>query len=103
MPRESPCRSCGACCAVLPVLFPDHEGSTVPLDLREVALPGHSRMRRNPHGGCIAFQGDVGRFTGCGIYDDRPVPCRAFEPSTSEEPNPYCDAARASFGLPLLR
>jgi Fe-S-cluster containining protein len=49
---------------------------------------------------CIALQGEVGGRVNCGIYEDRPSPCRDFEASfeTGVE-NPRCAIARASKGL----
>ena len=87
---------------MLPVLFPDHEGARVPAAMRTAAMRDHSRMRRAGSGACIAFEGEVGSWTGCSIYDDRPVPCSAFEPSTAQEPTRWCDEARARHGLPPL-
>ena len=69
----------------------------------EPTLPDHARMRRREDGGCIALEGTAGEATACRIYDARPTPCRAFEPSTAQQVNPYCDAAREQVGLPPLR
>jgi len=97
---ESVCLACGACCAALRVSFPEGDGLRVPTELTVVTTPGHQRMRRQPSGACTALRGTVGQGTTCAIYAQRPEPCRAFEPSTPEVPNPYCDEARATFGLP---
>jgi hypothetical protein len=71
--------------------------------MTEPASPGHTRMRRRHDGACIALDGTPGAFTTCTIHPDRPEPCRAFDPSTAERINPYCDDARAQIGLPPLR
>ncbi len=96
------CRPCGACCALLPVSFPAHEGATVPSDLTQPAQPEHLRMLRGESGACVALEGAPGAPTACAIYRDRPVVCRDFEPSRPGAPNVHCDEARARLGLSAL-
>ncbi len=49
---------------------------------------------------CTALVGTVGVDTRCSIYAQRPDNCEAFAASWSAgEANPYCDAARARYGL----
>ena len=99
----NPCLNCGACCMVLPVSFPDADGAQVPRNLiAPDVLPGHTKMRRRPDGACIALRGSAPDSPRCSIYKRRPVGCRAFQPSTTETPNPYCDDSRRRFGLAPL-
>lgn len=100
---SDPCRPCGACCAILRVHFPGTDGPQVPTCLVEPTLRDHARMKRREDGACIALEGEPGRFTSCTIHSVRPEPCRAFNHSTTEAINPYCDEARARLGLSLLR
>jgi len=52
---------------------------------------------------CVALQGRVGNLVECGIYENRPSPCRDFEPSfEGGEKNSRCDKARAAHGLAPL-
>jgi Fe-S-cluster containining protein len=101
--KDHPCRPCGACCAFLRIHFPRGDGPHVPRQLTEPTLPDHVRMRRRADGACLALDGSPGTFTTCTIHGIRPEPCRAFQPSTAAEINPYCDDARARIGLPPLR
>ncbi|OVZ95703.1 YkgJ family cysteine cluster protein [Yersinia frederiksenii] len=105
----NPCVNCGACCAYFRVSFYWAEakegGGTVPNAMTEQVTPFISCMSgtnsKSPR--CIALQGDVGQSVSCSIYGDRPPPCHEFERSgEAGEPNPYCDRARAHYGLPPL-
>lgn len=98
-----PCRPCGACCAVLRIHFPLSDGPRVPAHLVDPTIPDHARMKRRSDGACVGLDGEPGRATRCVLYVDRPDPCRAFQPSTAAEVNPYCDDARARIHLPPLR
>ncbi|MDE8554833.1 YkgJ family cysteine cluster protein [Pantoea vagans] len=106
---SNPCVSCGACCAHFRVSFywaeADDAGGLVPTELTEPL----SLLMRNMHGTndraprCVALQGDIGGCVSCGIYEQRPTPCREF--SMSGEAgihNEACDRARARYGLPPL-
>ncbi|KAA5972098.1 MULTISPECIES: YkgJ family cysteine cluster protein [Pantoea] len=105
----NPCISCGACCAHFRVSFywaeADDAGGLVPTDLTEPLSLLMRNMRgtndRTPR--CVALQGEIGGCVSCGIYEQRPTPCREF--SLSGEGgihNEACDRARARYGLPPL-
>lgn len=99
---DSPCLTCGACCAALRVGFPERQttrsGGPVPFALTEPWIPGHRRMRgtADPDPRCVALEGPIGAAR-CGIYPRRPEPCRDLAPG-----DPHCLAARARHGLPPL-
>lgn len=46
---------------------------------------------------CTALQGETGQHIGCGIYAQRPRPCRDFAFASHD-----CIATRRKFGLPEL-
>jgi hypothetical protein len=106
-----PCLRCGACCASYRVAFhwseaqPDRPDG-VPLELT-APLRRHERVMRGTEGvepmRCVALQGDIGVAAGCGIYPQRPTPCRelraSFEDGRRDE---QCDRARQRHGLPPL-
>lgn len=105
-----PCLRCGACCAAYRVAFhwseaaPGLDGLTPPqlvqpLDPHRVVMRGTlSKPVR-----CIALTGDVGSDARCGIYPQRPSPCRALHAAWEQgEPSPQCDRAREAHGLPAL-
>ena len=50
---------------------------------------------------CKALNGEVGKAVACGIYSDRPSPCRDFKHSFEDggPHEPRCDVARARIGL----
>lgn len=100
---DSPCQSCGACCASFRVDFSVYElqseGGTVP-DGLAVEVNGHTaRMRGTDHQPvrCAALTGKVGAAVACGIYEWRSSPCREFEAGSDA-----CDRARARHGLAPL-
>ena len=110
-----PCLSCGACCAHFrvsfywaeadPFLNGDGPAATVPADLTEPLTPTRLAMRgtnaRAPR--CVALQGEVGDRVQCGIYPQRPSPCRELQASWQDgSHSPGCDRARAAYGLPPL-
>lgn len=106
---SNPCVSCGACCAHFRVSFywaeADDAGGLVPTELTEPL----SLLMRNMRGTndraprCVALQGDIGGCVSCGIYEQRPTPCREFSMSGEEGiHNEACDRARARYGLPPL-
>lgn len=106
---SNPCVSCGACCAHFRVSFywaeADDAGGLVPTELTEPL----SLLMRNMRGTndraprCVALQGDIGGCVSCGIYEQRPTPCREFSMSGEEGiHNKACDRARARYGLPPL-
>jgi len=52
---------------------------------------------------CVALQGEPGSCVSCGIYEQRPSPCREFAMSGENGVvNEACDRARARHGLPAL-
>lgn len=105
----NPCISCGACCAHFRVSFywaeAQDAGGVVPTELTEPL----SLLMRNMIGTntrtprCVALEGEVGGCVSCGIYEQRPTPCREFAMSGENgEWNEACDRARARHGLPAL-
>ena len=72
-----PCRSCGACCAAYRVRFPAREirDLGVPRAATEPWIKDHVQLRRQG-GVCASHVGVVGRDSTCGIYGNRPSPCR---------------------------
>jgi len=105
----NPCVSCGACCAAFRVSFywaeAEDGGGVVPVDLTEPL----NLFRRNMCGTndrtprCTALVGEVGGCVSCGIYDQRPSPCREFALSGENGiHNEGCDRAREKYGLPPL-
>ena len=52
---------------------------------------------------CAALVGEVAKRASCGIYPNRPSPCRLFDASYEYGvKEPRCDEARAAHGLPPL-
>ncbi|HET8898365.1 MAG TPA: YkgJ family cysteine cluster protein [Rhodanobacteraceae bacterium] len=106
-----PCLSCGACCAHFRVAFHWFEadaasGGTVPPELA-VKLDPHRLAMRGTEAGrtprCTALQGQVGVAAHCGIYAQRPSPCRELQPAWEfGQPSPQCDRARAAHRLAPL-
>ncbi|RWR03737.1 ferredoxin [[Pantoea] beijingensis] len=105
----NPCITCGACCAYFRVSFywaeADDSGGCVPADLTEPLTPFLRAMAgtnsKNPR--CTSLQGQIGECVSCGIYNNRPTPCREFKMSGEDgEQNEACDRARAKYGLPPL-
>jgi len=104
-----PCQTCGACCAHFRVTFSKEEleplGATprsvvVNPDQNQVTLKG-TEVRHSI--GCKQLHGKVGQLVACGIYEQRPSPCRVFEASyESGHKNIRCDEARAKHGLRAL-
>ncbi|ABC27988.1 predicted Fe-S-cluster oxidoreductase [Hahella chejuensis KCTC 2396] len=103
MSVDNPCLSCGACCASFRVSFywaeADAEsGGVVPLEFTEKLNPWRSVMigTNQPQPRCHALCGDIGGYTTCSIYEQRPTPCREFEAGSEG-----CLKARAKHGLSL--
>jgi len=106
---SNPCVSCGACCAHFRVSFywaeADDAGGLVPTELTEPLSLFMRNMRGTNSAAprCVALQGDVGGCVSCGIYEQRPTPCREFTLSGEAGiHNEACDRARARYGLPAL-
>ncbi|MFZ5466271.1 MAG: YkgJ family cysteine cluster protein [Pseudomonadota bacterium] len=108
---DNPCLSCGACCSTFRVSFYWTEaepaaGGCVPPELTEklndfrAVMKGTSR----PQPRCVALQGEVGGFTPCAIYENRPSPCREFLMALDDpDADSACDRARERWGLPRLK
>ncbi|MBC7370175.1 MAG: YkgJ family cysteine cluster protein [Bdellovibrionaceae bacterium] len=112
-PKQHPCIGCGACCAHFRVAFYWREtepdglwkvpiAKVVDLDSVHRCMQG-TEVKHNPK--CVSLTGRIGKNAQCGIYENRPTPCRnftaSFENGTS---SPRCDEARAAHGLrPLKR
>lgn len=109
---DNPCLSCGACCAHFRVSFYWGEIATqdgagmVPPELVVQVGPLRAAMKgtETGRGRCIALKGEVGcDNVHCSIYENRPSPCREFEPWLANgQPEPDCQRVRARFGLPPL-
>src|SRR5574341_35973 len=80
----NPCQSCGACCAAFRVTFHrselDSEGGCVPAALADGETASLCRMRGTDYASprCVALVGEIGVRVSCGIYRERPSPCREF-------------------------
>ncbi|AQT59583.1 zinc/iron-chelating domain-containing protein [Cellvibrio sp. PSBB023] len=107
MSLESPCLSCGACCAHFRVSFYWGEcqstGGIVPDDLTLQVSPHHACMKGTEthpvH--CTALEGVVGSQVSCSIYENRPSTCREFDILDEQgQLNEACTRARAHYGLP---
>ncbi|NDG85333.1 MAG: YkgJ family cysteine cluster protein [Proteobacteria bacterium] len=104
--RESPCTSCGACCARFQVTF--YSPQNVPEEAR-IRISDHEyqlKSKRDAQGRprCLSLRGEIGCSVSCGIYELRPSPCREFRHSFEGggPREPRCDAARAAIGLPPI-
>lgn len=105
----NPCMTCGACCAYFRVSFywaeADDAGGQVPTRLTEPVSPflrcmGGTNQRNSR---CVALEGNPGKQVRCGIYENRPSPCREFAMSGENGiANDACNRARAKYGLPPL-
>lgn len=97
----SACQTCGACCAAYRVQFSvyevDEAGGQVPVALTEIVNGATCRMRGTGEVPirCVALTGELGVSVGCGIYLQRPAPCRELT-----EGSYACEKARARHGLP---
>lgn len=105
-----PCLQCGACCAAFRVAFhwsetDAHPSGSTPSALTE-PLDRHRVVMRGTYGGavrCAQLLGRIGIDARCGIYAQRPSPCRDLQPAGARgQPSPQCDRARAAHGLPAL-
>lgn len=78
----------------------------VPPELVTQVGPLRAAMKgtEHGHGRCVALRGEIGSAdVHCGIYAQRPNPCREFEPWRPDgSPEPDCQRVRALFGLPPL-
>lgn len=107
---QNPCLTCGACCAAFRVAFYWAESdeavvNCIPADMTCHIAPLLCAMKGTdqPHPWCVALQGSVGIQVWCSIYERRPSVCQEVQPSgTDGLTNPWCDRARALWGLPPL-
>lgn len=107
---NNPCLHCGACCGFFRVSFywseadPD-AGGCVPPELTE-PLNAYRSVMRGTHSApvrCVALSGMIGDDARCGIYADRPSPCRELDPWLADgQPDDKCARARLAHGLPPL-
>ena len=105
-----PCLTCGACCASFRVSFYWAESDEtvaccVPAHLTCHVAPLLCAMKGTdqPHPWCVALRGSVGVSVRCSIYERRPSVCHEVLPSGQDGvANPWCDRARALWGLPPL-
>ena len=105
----NPCLSCGACCAAFRVSFDESElqsaGGCVPDGLADPEIGRVWRLRGTDYAQprCIALMGEIGKEVACGIYRERPNPCREFAPMAEVGVfSAACNRARARHGLPPL-
>lgn len=106
MSNESPCLTCGACCANFRVSFYWGEcqsaGGTVPDELTIQVSSHHACMKgtdKKPvH--CVALVGTPGERVSCSIYKNRSSTCREFDILNADgSVNEACTRARAMYGL----
>ncbi|RJG27638.1 YkgJ family cysteine cluster protein [Massilia cavernae] len=96
------CMRCGACCASFRVSFywSEAEDRAIPDRATEQVSPFYMCMAgtnsKAPR--CGALAGEIGGRVQCGLYDQRPSPCREVQPGDDK-----CLRARARHGLPALR
>ena len=97
---DSPsCQTCGACCAAYRVSFYWAEAAqrSLPEAMTERVTPWHSALagtnQAEPR--CHALSGQIGQQVTCGVYAQRPSPCREVQPGDEK-----CQRARALHGLP---
>ncbi|KZE35080.1 YkgJ family cysteine cluster protein [Crenobacter luteus] len=105
----SACLSCGACCAAFRVTFHrselSSEGGCVPDGLADAETATLMRLKGTDYARprCRALVGVIGEAVHCGIYKERPSPCREFAPrSAIGVYDDACNRARAQHGLPPL-
>ncbi|MGA7809002.1 YkgJ family cysteine cluster protein [Bradyrhizobium sp.] len=96
--QESPCQSCGACCATSAnwPRFSVESDAALELIPPELVNDRSSGMRCDGDR-CAALHGEVGIATACTIYAIRPEVCRTCLPGDAE-----CTMARKKHGLPVL-
>jgi Fe-S-cluster containining protein len=95
---ESPCQSCGACCA-----YSEHwprfsTEDDAALDLIPAGFVNERQSGMRCEGDrCSALSGRIGVATSCAIYAVRPEVCRTCMPGDAE-----CSMARRKWALPAL-
>jgi uncharacterized protein len=95
---ESPCQSCGACCAYSNnwPRFTTEDDAALDLIPASFVNARQSGMRCDGDR-CSALSGRIGVATSCTIYAARPEVCRTCMPGDVE-----CSMARRKWGLPAL-
>jgi uncharacterized protein len=95
---ESPCQSCGACCAYSEnwPRFSTEDDAALGLIPEKFVNDRQSGMHCEGDR-CSALSGQVGVETSCTIYAVRPEVCRTCMPGDAE-----CGMARRKWGLPVL-
>ena len=109
MSHESPCLTCGACCAFFRVSFHWSEavsgGGTVPDNLTHT-INQHLSCMSGTQGKpprCTSLLGDVGSAVRCTIYENRSTTCREFNThDINGLPEDACTRARAAYGMAPL-
>jgi Fe-S-cluster containining protein len=111
-PWVHPCLKCGACCSTYRVTFLKSEiqSTNDPLTYLSVdnggvwqAMPGTNKKHRPK---CDYLEGIIGKLAKCGVYNNRPSPCRNFLASYEDGKThaQRCDEARIRHGLkPLIK
>ena len=95
---ESPCQSCGACCAYSQTWprFSIEDDAALDLIPAKLINARQSGMRCDGDR-CSALAGRIGVETSCVVYAVRPEVCRTCMPGDAE-----CGMARKKWGLPPL-
>ena len=95
---ESPCQSCGACCAYSQnwPRFSTEDDAALDLIPAKFVNERQSGMRCDGDR-CSALAGRIGVETSCVIHAVRPEVCRTCMPGDDE-----CNMARRKWGLPAL-
>jgi Fe-S-cluster containining protein len=95
------CQRCGACCAHFRVSFYWAEAPQrgLPDSSVEQVTPLLACMAgtNQPEPRCHALAGQVGERVSCGLYGQRPSPCRELQPGEDK-----CNQARQAHGLTPL-
>jgi Fe-S-cluster containining protein len=96
------CGTCGACCTAF-VRIPAEPESEVPDDAcwtvekeiggEKITVDRFVRRDAETHR-CSQLHGELGVEVSCGIYEDRPSSCRAFEAGSDR-----CHAIRRAYGI----
>lgn len=98
---DSPCQTCGACCAHYRVSFYWQEAQQRGLDESRLVQVTPWRVcfegtdKQPPR--CVHLAGEIGSCVGCTIYEQRPHPCRELEAGDDK-----CLKARAAHGMSAL-
>ena len=95
---QSPCRSCGACCAYSAnwPRFSTEDDAALELIRKNLVNDENAGMRCEGDR-CAALSGRIGVATSCLVYTARPEVCRVCMPGDVE-----CNLARRRYGLAPL-